>query len=211
MALVSMTPAETSALIEQVREHGFDPATTRCCVPSAGLPGSVKGVLGCNMADRCVFHLKTYGGFRNKTWRPRNVLVYNKPDTDKPNQNKFELPCYLFIQLLRNKERQGRIDFQDGGRGEIIRIVGHEGDKYEQLQIKKVDPKVKDSPFTNEPVPVEMTVNEYRHPGAFVGSKGERDMEREMMAAIQADAELEEGVAPGVSIDDWAADAEIHP
>ncbi len=175
MPLVSMTPKETSEMIEEVRKHGFDPAVVRCCVPSFGLPGSVRGVKGCDQADRCNFHLTKHGGFRNLSWRPKNVCVYIKPDKDMPNQNEVVVSCFHYCQKIADRVKDSQRDNDQFGWGEVIQIVAQEGEEYTEIQTVKVSATDPNS-ATMEKV-VTKTVPEYKHPSQLAGTQGQREMQ----------------------------------
>ena len=82
MPAVSMSPAETAAVIEAVKKSGFDPGQVRSCMPSADLVrlGGVQGVVGCNAWDRCPFGLTINGGFKGTQSDPTNVIYYLEPN-----------------------------------------------------------------------------------------------------------------------------------
>lgn len=206
MPLVPMTPAETSAMIEDVRSHGFDPAKVVCCVPSAGLAGSVKGVMGCNVADRCEHHLTKNGGFRNQTWRPRNMAVLIKPEEGRPNTNQVLMSCCDYVRLLQNRAEDGALDRKRHGAGEIIRIVAHEGEQYTQIVLEKVNPANPNTIF-HEVVKTD-AVPEFKHPSQLAGTSAQRAM-------LEGLAELEDEEPTGppqkhAEVEEWDEDSAIE-
>jgi hypothetical protein len=218
-----MTPGEVSAMIEEVRAHGFDPTVTRCCVPSAGLPGSVKGIAGCNMSDRCDFDLTSRGGFKNKTWRPKNVGYYYKCNDGTRHQMEGVLPCFLYIQLLRNRERVGRSDIEEHGpdKGEVFQIIAmEEGSRllkpngepwpetYHENVMVKERPNDPNTRWVNQATP-EKPVPAYTHPSDRAGEDYERELERKATARLAGETDLERG--PRRVSEDANADWELEP
>lgn len=223
---VPMTPGEVSAMIDEVRAHGFDPTVTRCCVPSAGLPGSVKGICGCNMSDRCDFDLTSRGGFKNKTWRPKNIGYYYKCNDGTRHQMEGVLPCFLYIQLIRNRERVGRTDIEQHGadKGELFQIIAmEEGSNllrpngqawpetyHENVMVKK-NPADPNPQWINKSTP-DKPVPAYTHATDRAGEDYERELEAKARERLSEDTDLERG--PRVASDanaDWELEAVPAP
>lgn len=202
----SMTPAQTAAVIQAVKESGFDPAKVVSCMPAADKPslGGVQGVMGCNAWDRCPFHLTKNGGFKGHTIRPRNLAVYVRPSAAHPAQNIVIQSCQGYVRQMQNRERDGRRDMEEHGAGEVIRIVGHEGDNYKQIVWVKTEPTNPNSTLTEKVI--EAVVPEYKHPVEMAGSVNQRAMAEEM-AKFGIDDQGEVGPRKNKA-DTWADDAD---
>lgn len=206
MSQNAMSPAEATAVIEAVKRHGFDPAIIRSCMPSSDLKrfGGVAGVVGCNMWDRCPFGMTKNGGFKGQTWRPKNVIYYLEPNDGTTHAKEDVLPCNLYTQLLANKARDGRIDLEEGRTGEIIQIIGQEGDKYtENTMVNKGTPL---SPKWENESSVKVCP-EFVHGQAIAGLPHERDIRAKARARMALDPQASTGPprVAGNPNDDWDA------
>ena len=224
MALVPMSPAETTAVIDDVKRNGFDPGVVHSCMPSSDLKryGGVQGILGCNVWDRCPFDLTRNGGFKGRTWRPRDVIYYIEPNDGSTHAKEDVTVCRLYVQLLKNKEEDGRRDLDAGRNGEIVQIIGHEPcaaaaarakDDYKPATYKEVCPDcgarhyysenvmVKDPKSLNPLAPewknrqTTKLCPEYMHPSKTAGEAFERDIRADARERMNADAMARRGPA----------------
>jgi hypothetical protein len=190
-----MSPAESAAVIESVKRHGFDPGVVRSCMPSSDLSrlGGVKGVVGCNQWDRCPFGLTRNGGFKGVSWRPKNIIYYLEPNDGTTHAKEDMMPCFLYAQLLQNKARDGRLDLEEGRNGEIIQIIGQEGDTYTEnafVKINSADP-AQNSGWKNQEST--KTCPEYVFPSTLAGQQHERDLRKKARERMAADPDAQMG------------------
>ena len=107
-----MVPGDFAVTIQNLRDQGLDPSKVISCVPSAGLPGAVPGVRGCNLYDRCPFHLTRYGGFKGHG--PETIGYYHKPNDGTQHQHENDISCFRFVLLMLEKMRAGLRDREQG-------------------------------------------------------------------------------------------------
>ena len=86
----------------------------------------------CEVARQCQFHLKRNGGFKGPGQRARTVgylLVTDAADGHKPKRD--FMGCVDFVNTLLPRQRLGRARREEGKDGEMISIIGQEGDLIE--------------------------------------------------------------------------------
>ena len=190
-----MSPAETAAVIEATKRAGLDPGVVRTCMPSSDLTrlGGVRGVVGCNQWDRCPFALTKNGGFKGVSWRPKNIVYYLEPNDGTTHAKEDILPCFLYSQLLQNKARDGRLDIEEGRNGEIIQIIGQEGEMYTENALVKINPAdpAQTSGWKNQQT--EKVCPEYVYPTTLAGLAHERDIRKKARERMAADPEGQMG------------------
>lgn len=170
-------------VVQSVVDHGFDPAKVVSCVPSAGLPGSIKGVRGCNMYDRCPFHLARYGGFKG-FWRPKNVGYYYKPNDGTNHQKEDFLVCHQFVHTQMDRKLASDAAISQNKPGEFIDIIAQEGENI-TTKVWGPDPK---HPTYGTPNPKftylysTFPVPEYAHPADHEGDSYEAKLERKRIS-----------------------------
>jgi len=190
-----MIKEDFTPVIHALREQGLDPSRVVSCVPSAGLTGAIPGVRGCNVYDRCPFHLTRYGGFKGEG--PKNVGYYIKVNDGTTHQAENEIACYRFVSLLLERMRAGLRDREQGRTGnpgpELINIVSQEGDSIRVKDWVKVN---LNDVSLNAPyhfVRKIQTVSAYKHPDDLQGDSYESELERSAMERMHHDPDLQVG------------------
>ena len=224
MALVPMSPAETTAVIDAVKARGFDPGVVRSCMPSSDLQrlGGVKGIVGCNEWDRCPFGLTRNGGFKAHTTLPKNVVYSLFPNDNTKHIKQDILPCHEYVRLLGNKARDGRIDLDEGRNGEVIEIIGMEqgsnllkpnGTPWPEEYTEVVQIKDPATANTLSPTWIFRTsvkpCPRYAPPSAVAGQDHERQLIAQMNARMSENQEAQTGpqrAAPAEVAEDWPED-----
>ena len=113
-------------IVETIVQNGFDPAKVVSCIPTGSLPGSIRGVRGCDVCDRCPFSQPKYGGFKGD-WRPHNVAYYSK-DNDGTNRQKQDyMVCHKFVSTMMDRKIANDTAISQGKPGQFIDIIGEEG------------------------------------------------------------------------------------
>jgi hypothetical protein len=104
--------------IAQLREAGLDPARYGSC----SRPG--RDMVGCHVYDSCPFGQERYGAFKGV--KPKNVGYYIKALSGGSKTD--WMTCHDFISSLWARMMNGLFEVMNGRKGEIIRIIGLEGD-----------------------------------------------------------------------------------
>lgn len=192
MQNAAMTPAQATAVIEEVKRNGFDPGVVRSCMPAADAKklGGVPGVVGCDLWERCPFGLTKNGGFKGHTWRPRNVIYYLEPNDGTTHAKEDVLPCHAYTRLLANKARDGRIDIEEGRPGEIIQIIGQEGDTYTENVMMNAGSAM--APKWENKTSVKVCPP-FTHSQQIAGLQHERDIRAAARQRMAADPEAQTG------------------
>lgn len=116
--------------VAEVEREGLDPTKVRCC----GDEKKGSPILICKQSGACPFSRARYGGFKGQSG-PQIVAVEIitgdvLPDGE-PVVQQGEFPCHVYVQKLKKRAEFGQLQREDGKPGEIISIVGFEGDEYE--------------------------------------------------------------------------------
>jgi hypothetical protein len=131
--------ADSDKLIENHRpvssrdrliELGLSPSKYGSCSPKGA------GNVGCSHFSSCPFDRKQFGGFKGT--RPHNVGYYIRP-LSGPAKTDW-MSCYQFCAGLYRRMRAGLVAAAEGQRGEVIRIIGKEGDEIPMRIVKSLDP-----------------------------------------------------------------------
>jgi len=107
---------------EELRREGIGLAFVGSCAPPS------RGVRGCAHYEKCIFRLTKNGGFRDKG--PRNIGFFHQ--THEGHRRQEYVACFTFMQVFYERMRSGIRDREDGLAGEIIRVIGQEGDSIRQ-------------------------------------------------------------------------------
>jgi hypothetical protein len=118
------------ASLERLGELNLNPAKYGSC----SKPGRAN--VGCAFWDNCPFDRKVFGGFKGT--RPHNVPYYIKP-LSGPAKTDW-MPCFGFCAGLYFRMRAGLAEAAEGRKGEVIRIIGKEGDEIPMKIVKSADP-----------------------------------------------------------------------
>lgn len=188
----AMTPAQATAVIEQVKKNGHDPGVVRSCMPASDAKkfGGMQGIVGCDVWERCPFALTKNGGFKGQGWRPRNVVYYIEPNDGTTHAKEDVLPCHLYTRLLANKARDGRIDLEEGRQGEIIQIIGQEGDSYTENTMVNVGTVL--APNWQNKTATKVCP-EFVYSQQIAGLQHERDIRAAARERMKADPEAQTG------------------
>jgi hypothetical protein len=169
---------DTDKIIAYLRSKGLDPSKVRSCAPSAGQEGHVRGLMGCNVSERCPYHLTRYGGFRGI--RPHNVGVYIKPNDGSMRQNCTYMPCFLTIETqLLGRMRAGRDAIEEGKNGELIQIIAQEGQTIRRKNWVRNEAESTRDNWVGKQVIEVIKIPEYQYPTEDSGESFEAQMERE--------------------------------
>jgi hypothetical protein len=118
------------ASLDRLKALGLSPAKYGSCSPKGG------GNVGCTHFASCPFDRKQFGAFKGT--RPHNVGYYIRPLSGPPKTD--WISCYGFCTGLYYRMRAGLIAAAEGAKGEVIRIIGKEGDEIPMKIVKSFDP-----------------------------------------------------------------------
>lgn len=117
------------ASLDRLKEIGLNPAKYGSCSPKGN------GNIGCSHFEACPFDRKQFGSFKGT--RPHNVGYYIRPLIGPPKTD--WMSCYGFCAGLYRRMRAGLVAAAEGERGEVIRIIGKEGDEIPMKIVKALD------------------------------------------------------------------------
>jgi hypothetical protein len=118
------------ASLERLGQLGMDPAKYGSCSPKGN------GNIGCSHFPSCPFDRKQFGQFKGT--RPHNIGYYVRPMSG-PAKTDW-MSCYQFCAGLYHRMRAGLAAAAEGQKGEVIRIIGKEGDEIPMKIVKSFDP-----------------------------------------------------------------------
>lgn len=117
------------ASLDRLKELGLSPAKYGSCSHRGN------GNIGCAHFEMCPFDRKQFGGFKGT--RPHNVGYYVRP-LSGPAKTDW-MSCYQFCAGLYMRMRAGLAAAAEGQKGEVIRIIGKEGDEIPMKIVKSFD------------------------------------------------------------------------
>lgn len=122
---------DRNGLIRALREQSLDPGTCTSCAPASGRE-KIPGVAGCSQYKRCIFGQPRYGGFKGEPggYRQHYVIYEYKPNDGTNHQKEDIIGCRIFMQTHYDRMVSGKQHLEQGLPGEIINIIGTEGDDY---------------------------------------------------------------------------------
>jgi hypothetical protein len=181
--------------VEELKRLNLSLGANGSCAPSAGLPGHQPGVRGCPVYDRCPFHLKKLGGFKDHG--PRNVGYYLR--THEGHAKEDFTPCYHFVATLVERMRAGQRDRENGKNGEIIEVIAQEGREDQKIMTKVWSPVDESNKALTAPykmIRALVVVPKFPRPGE-AGSDLSYDMELEQrrLKREAKDRDLETGLS----------------
>jgi hypothetical protein len=150
-------------------------------VDANGASISVPGVRGCNVYDRCIFHMRRFGGFKGKG--PRNIgydiwTGERLPD-GRIAQKQDISSCNQFVMTMGARMAHGQRQREEGNQNaEAIHVVAQEGETIEtRVQVRLNEGR------TNEVEKFDYRVEKrivpmYQHPDAATGDSYEAGLER---------------------------------
>jgi hypothetical protein len=119
------------ASLERLKELGMEPAKYGSC------SHRTNGNIGCTFYDSgCPFDRKQFGAFKGT--RPHNIGYYIKPLSGPAKTDWID--CFGFCAGLYYRMRYGLSEAAEGRKGEVIRIIGKEGDEIPMRIVKSADP-----------------------------------------------------------------------
>lgn len=127
-----MEAHEVKALLASLKAKGRDPATATSCAPGEGEEFRPPGVHGCPHYYGCIFGQKRFGGFKGsgRDYLPHNVIYEFKPNDGTNHQKEDIVSCHAFMQTRAREMFAGRTAMEQNEPGELINIIGGEGDEY---------------------------------------------------------------------------------
>jgi hypothetical protein len=120
------------ASLERLGQLNMDPSKYGSCSE----PG--RGNIGCGFWKACPFGRKWGSIAPFKGTRPHNVGYYIRPLTGPPKTD--WVSCFGFCSDLYGRMRGGLAEQAEGNKGEVIRIIGKEGDTIPMKIVKSADP-----------------------------------------------------------------------
>ena len=115
--------------LERLKQLNMDPARYGSCSPRGA------GNIGCGQFPSCPFDRRQFGAFKGT--RPHNVGYYVRPLSGPPKTD--WISCYGFCASLYMRMRAGLAAAAEGQKGEVIRIIGKEGDEIPMKIVKSFD------------------------------------------------------------------------
>jgi hypothetical protein len=120
--------------LEEIKAAGLNPEKVCSCSPT--IKGS--GIRSCAMEGACKFDRPRYGGFKF-TRGPCNigfeVITGDTLPSGEAVIQQGACPCYVWVSRFQKRAEFGAAQRADGKPGEIITIIGQEGDEIE-MQIE---------------------------------------------------------------------------